>query len=175
MSMSSYIWGAGLIIAVFAIAPLIVLPSSKTVTRNKLVEADRSEVFQLLSTTQGFQLFNPYKDTDPDLQIKPFGPSDGVGAGFSFEGKEGKGTQTIVAMSENKTVKMNIDLGALGKPVQTFTLSPQGSKTLVEWSVKSDFGLNPVFRVFGLFVDGMLGPIYERGLDNMNKVLKAKV
>ena len=36
------------------------------------------------------------------------------------------------------------------------------------WTVTTDMGFNPVFRVFGLFMDRMLGKTYELGLKNIN-------
>ena len=108
------------------------------------------------------------------------GPSSGIGSGFSFDGKDGKGTQTIVAMEENRSVTMQIDLGAMGRPVTTFLLEPSSGllepspgATIVTWSTKSDFGMNPIGRVFGLFLDGMLGPDYETGLRKLAQASQA--
>lgn len=157
--------GAGAL-AIIALAPYA-LPASRTVERSAHVEAAPADIYALVSTTQGFQTFNPYRDTDPDLAITPMGPAAGVGAAFAFKGRDGEGTQTITRVEENARVEMLIDLGAMGQPVQTFTLEPQGTGTQVVWSVESRFGFNPVGRVFGLFMDGMLGPIYERGLSNL--------
>lgn len=39
--------------------------------------------------------------------------------------------------------------------------------SLVTWNVTSDMGFNPVFRIFGLFMDRMLGKTYELGLKNI--------
>ncbi|MEN0001955.1 MAG: SRPBCC family protein, partial [Pseudomonadota bacterium] len=110
---------------------------------------------------------------DANLKITMHGPSHGIGSGFAFDGKDGTGTQTIIAMEENKSVTMQIDLGAMGKPVTQFRLAPMDGKTEVTWSTKSDFGFNPVGRVFGLFLDGMLGPDYELGLRELNKAAQA--
>lgn len=157
-------------VAIIALVPFA-LPSSKTVERTAVIAAPVDDIYALLSTTEGFQTFNPYRDTDPNLEITPQGPASGVGAAFAFKGKEGAGTQTITSMEENHQVEMLIDLGSMGQPVQTFTLDPQGDATQVVWSVRSDFGMNPIGRVFGLFMDGMLGPIYERGLGNLSRAV----
>ncbi|MEM6382982.1 MAG: SRPBCC family protein [Pseudomonadota bacterium] len=161
---------AASLIALAAIAPFA-LPSSKTVERTAIVDADPSDIYALLASTQGFQTFNPYRDTDPNLAITPMGPEAGIGAAFAFKGKEGEGTQTITRLEENTEVEMLIDLGAMGQPVQTFTLNAHADGTQIVWSVESEFGLNPIGRVFGLFMDGMLGPIYERGLSNLANVV----
>ncbi len=88
------------------------------------------------------------------------------GSGFSFEGKEGKGTQTVTDVTATRVTHL-IDLGAMGKPVQTIEAKADGAGSHVTWTVTSDMGYNPVFRIFGLFMDRMLGKTYELGLNNI--------
>jgi hypothetical protein len=159
----------GIAAAVVAVTPFL-LPSSKTVQRSGFVKAAPEAVFAAVSSTAGYQLFNPYKDLDPNLKVTPFGPEAGVGAGFAFESKDGKGTSTVSAVEANKSVTFQIDLGFMGKPVQTITMTPENGGTRVNWSVTSTFGMNPMGRVFGLFMDRMLGPHYELGLKNMQRI-----
>jgi hypothetical protein len=147
------------------------LPSATTVTRSAVINANADTIYPLIASSQGFQRFNPYCDADPELTIELFGPENGVGSGFAFNGKEGKGTQTIIEAEQNSQVTMQIDLGAMGKPIQTFRLEDQGDGTRVTWSTRADFGINPVGRVFGLFLDKMLGKTYERGLVNLANVV----
>lgn len=153
------------IVAAIVLVALL-LPRKVVVTRSAQVAMSPADVVARVASTEGFQTFNPYCTTDPDLQITPFGPASGVGAGFRFEGKEGKGAQTVTGVTSD-TVTHLIDLGAMGKPVQTITARAQGNGSEVTWTVTSDMGFNPVFRIFGLFMDGMLGKTYELGLKNM--------
>jgi hypothetical protein len=153
------------ILAVLAIAALM-LPRAVVVTRETDVPIAPADIIARVASTEGFQTFNPYLSTDPDLTITPFGPESGVGSGFRFEGKEGKGTQTVTEVTETRVTHL-IDLGAMGKPVQTIEAVPMGDGARVTWTVTSDMGYNPIFRVFGLFMDRMLGGTYERGLKNI--------
>ena len=152
---------AALIAAPFA------LPSSVTVERTAVIDAAPEEVFEIFASGAGFQKINPWKDADPDLKIALSGPNRGVGSAFSFAGSEGEGTQTITALEDGRRVVTEIDLGPMGKPVQTFTIEPAESGARVVWSTEARFGMNPIGRVFGLFMDGRLGPVYERGLKNL--------
>ncbi|MEM1373266.1 MAG: SRPBCC family protein [Pseudomonadota bacterium] len=153
-------------VAVLALAALL-LPRKVVVTRNIDVSLSPEAVIERVASTEGFQTFNPYCTTDPDLKITPFGPASGVGSAFRFEGKEGKGTQTVTAVTATSVTHL-IDLGAMGKPVQTIKAEPNGSGACVTWTVTSDMGFNPVFRIFGLFMDRMLGKTYELGLKNIS-------
>lgn len=158
-------------IFVALIAAPYALPDHKVVERAAIIEATPDAIYPLLTSSAGFQSFNPYKDADPDLEIIFQGPAEGVGSGFAFSGRDGQGTQIITDMQDNASVTMQIDLGSMGQPVQTFTLEPINNGTRVVWSVESQFGMNPIGRVFGLFLDGMLGKTYERGLENLTRVV----
>ena len=155
---------AAIITALALIA--LLLPRKVVVTRQADIAMQPEDVIARVASTEGFQTFNPYCTTDPDLKITPFGPAAGVGSGFRFEGKEGKGTQTVTEATSTRVTHL-IDLGAMGKPVQTIEAEATDTGALVTWTVTSDMGYNPVFRIFGLFMDRMLGKTYELGLKNI--------
>ena len=144
----------------------LLLPRKVVVTRRADIAMAPEDVIHRVASTEGFQTFNPYCTTDPDLKITPFGPATGVGSGFRFEGKEGKGTQTVTEVTDMSVTHL-IDLGAMGKPVQKITAEATENGTRVTWSVTSDMGFNPIFRILGLFMDRMLGKTYELGLRNI--------
>lgn len=156
------------ILAVITAIALIafLLPRKVVVTRQAEVAMAPDDILARVSSTDGFQTFNPYCTTDPDLKITPFGPTAGVGSGFGFEGKDGKGTQTVTDVTATRVTHL-IDLGAMGKPVQSIEATATDKGALVTWTVTSDMGFNPIFRIFGLFMDRMLGKTYELGLKNM--------
>ncbi len=157
-----------IVIAVIAAVALIalLLPRKVVVTRQTDVALRPEDIIARVASTEGFQTFNPYCTTDPDLKITPFGPATGVGSGFRFEGKEGKGTQTVTALTATSVTHL-IDLGAMGKPVQKILAQATDTGARVTWTVTSDTGYNPIFRIFGLFMDRMLGKTYELGLENI--------
>ncbi|MEL6678133.1 MAG: SRPBCC family protein [Pseudomonadota bacterium] len=172
MALSTFILAGGAIAATVAALPYA-LPGSATVERSAIIDASPEEIFPLLASNRGFQKINPYLDADPKLKIAFSGPDYGVGSTFAFDGKDGKGTQTITAMEENRSVTNLIDLGSMGQPVQTFTLTPVEGGTKVVWSTTSEFGMNPIGRVIGLFMDGFLGKTYEKGLTNISNAVTA--
>lgn len=155
---------AAILAAVALIA--LLLPRKVVVTREADVAMTPEELIVRVASTEGFQTFNPYGTTDLDLKITAFGPAEGVGSGFRFEGKEGKGTQTVTDVTATSVTHL-IDLGAMGKPVQTIEAKATDVGAHVTWTVTSDMGFNPVFRIFGLFMDRMLGKTYELGLKNI--------
>ena len=142
------------------------MPRHVTIERSSVVSAAPDEVLALAASTEGYQQFNPYKTLDPNLKITGFGPSAGIGAGFAFDGKDGKGTLTVAEISDSH-VLYAIDMGPLGQPTQSITATPTAEGTVVTWRMESDMGFNPVFRVMGLFMERMMGPTFELGLENI--------
>ncbi|WP_298975886.1 SRPBCC family protein [uncultured Roseobacter sp.] len=155
-------------VAALAVATLA-LPRHVSIERSAMIEATPEAVIDLAASNTGYQTFNPYKDLDPNLQVQMFGPATGVGSGFSFEGKDGAGQQTVAAVTEEQVV-FDLDLGPLGQPTQAISAVAVDGATEVTWSMDMDLGMNPVFRVMGLFMDGMIGPNFELGLANIADV-----
>lgn len=157
--------GAGTI--ALAAAGSLLLPGKVRVERQAVIDATSEQVVALASSNAGYQQFNPFRTADPDLKITPFGPTSGIGSGFHFDGKGGKGSQTVADMTEN-SVRYQIDMGPMGQPVQTITTSPSQGGLLVTWSMDAEFGINPVQRIFGLFMDRMIGNTLQQGLANLD-------
>ncbi|MFT4296778.1 MAG: SRPBCC family protein [Micropruina sp.] len=137
-----------------------------TITRAGTVAGSADDIVALLASTRGYTEINPYRTADPKLVIEPFGPESGVGAGFSFAGKDGKGTQTVAAVRADG-VDFDIDMGAMGRSRQSIDLTPGRGGTQVTWSAKLDAGNNPVLRIFGLVANKVLGPSLETGIANL--------
>ena len=146
----------------------LALPRHVSVERAATLDAAPEAIIALAASNSGYQTFNPYKKLDPNLQIDLFGPTSGVGSGFFFDSKDGTGSQTVAAISPNQ-VTYAVDLGAMGTPTQSIAAVPADGGTLVTWRIDSDLGFNPVFRVFGMFMDSMIGPTFELGLEKLAK------
>lgn len=156
--------GTGML--VLAAAGTLLLPRHVHVERSATLAAAPEAVLALAASNTGFQRFNPYLSADPALNIAPFGPETGVGSGFAFDGRDGKGTQVVADVSDT-AVRYDIDLGPMGKPTQTIAAMPVDAGVVVTWSMDADMGFNPVGRVMGLFLDGMMGQTFEQGLGNL--------
>jgi hypothetical protein len=159
-------WGLGALVAGLTIVVLL-LPSTRRVERSIVVAADATAVFQLLNSQRGFDSVNPFRDDDPAIKTSFSGPNSGVGAAMAWESKNGDGSQIITSADPDRNIVMQLDLGAQGRPTQTFLIAPEGQGVRVTWRLDAKFGFNPIGRIVGQFMDGMLGPVYERGLQKI--------
>jgi carbon monoxide dehydrogenase subunit G len=153
-------------------AATLLLPRHVVVERSAHVSATPEAVLSMASSTDGYQRFNPYRSTEPNLQITAFGPAAGVGSGFHFVGKDTTGSQTVSAVHADR-VEYALDLGAMGQPTQSLRAADDGQGgALVTWTMHADLGINPLARVMGLMMDSFVGPTFEAGLANIDSVLK---
>lgn len=155
--------GAGVI--AMAGAGTFLAPRDVHVERTVAADVAAPEVIRLASSNALYQSFNPFKDTDPNLKIELFGPESGVGSGFHFESKDGKGSIVVKEVTDTY-VLYQLDLGPMGTPTQTISVK-DGKLT---WYMDADMGNNPIARVMGLFMDKMVGESFEKGLTNLAQV-----
>ena len=168
-----------IVIAVLAIILIVVgffLPKTSHVERSITINASRDAVFQQVNTFEDYNSWSPWFDRDPNAEYSYSGPDSGVGAQMSWKSDNsqvGNGAQKIVESTYPKLVKMELLFGEDPNPgYATFELEEVSSQqTKLTWSFDADFGNNIIGRYFGMFMDGMLGPDYEKGLQS----LKAKI
>lgn len=165
MALSTYVIGTAATLAALGGVTQL-LPRHAHVERSAFVAAPPEHIVALAASTAGYQRFNPYLSADPALRIDPFGPAEGVGAGFRFDGRDGRGSQ-VVAEVGSDGVRYDIDLGPMGRPVQAIRVAGAQGGTQVTWTMDMDLGRNPVSRVFGLFMDRMIGKTFNKGLENL--------
>jgi hypothetical protein len=157
---------SGAAVLALGIGATYLAPRDVEVRRSIILDSPPAEVLALAASTEGYQTFNPYRSANADLVITPFGPESGVGSGFAFQSAGGNGTQTVIEVTADH-VRYAIDLGPQGKPVQTIAARPVPGGTEVTWTMEADMGMNPVGRVFGLFMDRMIGKTFDTGLANL--------
>ena len=165
-----------LIIIVIAVG--LVLPSTARVERSIEIDAPADRIYPLISDFRQFNRWSPWLQRDPDMQITHVGPAAGRGAKMLWSSKRpdlGAGSQEIVAVKPGAMVKTLLDFGPQGTAFSSFQLQPQANgRTRVSWRFVTDFGFDLVGRYFGLWMDRLVGPDYEQGLENLKRLAEAE-
>ena len=160
-------------IVVLAVIVAFFLPRHAIVTRSVEIAAPPSAIYPIVSDLRRFNEWSPWADIDPAAVYTFTGPIDGVGQTLNWESKDekvGSGSMAIAAVEPDKRVDMSIDFGSQGTALASLALEPAASGTKVTWGLDSDLGLNPIARYFGMMMDGMIGPDYEKGLARLKAV-----
>lgn len=152
------------------------LPKTVHVERSTVVDAPPATIFTVVNTFKTFNNWSPWFSRDPKTTYVLEGPDAGVGAKMSWKSEKadvGSGSQQIVESKPFESVKTNLDFGAQGTAVATFTLAAEGAGTKVVWGLDTDLGMNPLSRWLGLMLDRLIGPDYEKGLAGLKKLAES--
>lgn len=171
-----------LLVIVATIALILVLailkPAEFRVTRSATLAVPASAVFAEINDFHRWQNWSPWEKMDPNLKRTFEGPASGMGSIYSWEGnkKVGSGRMTIAASLPSELIRIRLEFL---KPwestcVTEFTLVPEGSSTVVTWTMSGPNSF--VSKLIGVFMsmDKMIGSDFEKGLTNLKSTLEPK-
>ena len=148
-----------------------------TVQRSAAIDAPAGRIYAELVDFHRWPAWSPWEDLDPAMQRSYAGPAQGAGAVYAWSGnrKAGEGSMKITHVVEPH----RLDIALLfEKPFRAhneirFELAPEGSGTLVTWTMtgRRTFAT----RVMGLVrsMDSMVGRDFEKGLARLKAVVEA--
>ena len=162
-----------LVLAVLAIT--VILPRNIAVEREIVIETSADKIYPHINNLKKWQKWNPWLAKDPDMKITYEGPEAGVGAKYAWVSEtQGSGNMEITKVAENRMIETALKFDGQGDSQAIFTLEKAGeNKTKVIWHLASDMGANPIGKVFGMFMDGMVGPDFEDGLKRMKTTVES--
>lgn len=149
------------------------LPRHTHVERSLLINTPANQLFEQVNTLKNWPNWSPWHKIDPKMRIEYFGYQQGVGAKYTWESENqqvGNGSLTIIKSIPFDTIVTEMDFMKNGKANSNFIFIKKPSGTLVTWIMESDLGWNPISRYFGLMMDRMVGPDFEKGLANLRDV-----
>ncbi len=161
---------AFVVVLVLVIGISFVLPATTTVVRSTTIQAPACNVYTLLDGYAWWNDFSPWAGVDPDAVYSYEGPETGVGATMLWSSEDpnvGTGSMVVSTVTPCVTLGHDLDFGQQGTARATWTLTPTDGGVTASWDLVSEHGMNPAARYFGLLLDGMIGPDYEKGLANL--------
>jgi len=148
------------------------LPQQVCVERSLVIRAPREVIAAHVTDLKKWDSWSPWAKLDPKMKVKISDPSSGVGAWMAWDSEQenvGKGKMTLTVITPDSCQQM-MDYG-MGEPAMAaFYFLPTEGGTQVRWTGHFEMGNNPMGRWMGLFLDGMVGKDYEKGLANLAKV-----
>ena len=157
----------------------LVGPDEYHLERSVTINAPAPVIYQELNSYKNNNEWSPWAEKDPNAKYTYEGPSEGVGTKmiWSSEKEEvGDGSMWIVENTPNKMVNNRMTFGSYpGEPYARFELEDAGQgSTKVTWTYEEDLqGIAPIFGVF-FDLETMLGPDYEKGLNNLKAYIENK-
>jgi uncharacterized protein YndB with AHSA1/START domain len=152
-----------------------VLPDKAHVTRSTVIDAPPEKIFAVVSDLRRSKDWSPWFALDPQMTVTFEGEGAGVGQKMSWSSQKpdvGSGSQQTVGLVDNKQVVAALDFGEMGQATATVDLAPDGAGTRVDWALEMPLR-NIIERWFGLIMDLMVGPDFEKGLANLKAHVEA--
>ena len=163
------------LLIVLLLVTAMFLPAKTHVERSVVINAKPQLIYEYVQDFKKFNQWSPWAAIDRNTQYTYSEPSFGVGAHMSWQSDHpdvGSGAQKILSVTPNQYVEVELDFGDMGIANANYVLIPLGDTTKVTWNFDDDNGYNPVARLFGVMMDGMLGPVYENGLAALKTVVE---
>jgi hypothetical protein len=156
-----------LVLAAFA------LPRQYKIQRSLVMKAKPEAVLAQVADLKAWKNWGAWQERDPQMKLSYSNPATGVGAWSQWESaKEGNGKMTITSQTPTKVVYA-LEFPDMGmSSTGSMELAADAGGTKVIWIDAGDLGMNPMSRWFGLFLDGMIGPDFEKGLSNIKKIVE---
>lgn len=166
-----------LALIVLLIVIALFLPSAAHVERSASISAPPAVVFDIVNSLKRFNEWSPWYELDPAARFDYSGPESGVGARVQWSSETpelGAGSQEIIESVPAERVRTQLDFADDGQAQANLELAPEGDGTKVTWALDMQFGYNLPARYFGLWLDRVLGPYYEQGLENLKVIAEAE-
>lgn len=157
---------------VFAIIGAFFSPKSH-IERSIVINAQPAVIFGQINSLKNAIKWMPWGEKDPNTKYAFEGPESGVGAKMSWQSEVvGNGSQWIIASEENKHLKTGMNFDMDGTYTAEIFLEPAEGGTKVTWTYDGDvtdagMATSLMGKLMGKFMDGLLGPDYEKGLNNL--------
>lgn len=168
---------AVVIIAILVLGLLggFLMPSSYDVERSIVVQRDAATIYPYLSSPRKWQEWTPWtKERYPQMTTEYSGPEMGAGAKSSWvDPDNGNGSMVMTKADPKKGVHYDLSFEGWSKSEGRLLMEEADGGTKVVMGMRGDFGMNPVYRYFGLMMDGAMGAEFEQGLAKLKRVVEA--
>lgn len=169
------IWILAIILVLVIIGFL--LPKTYKVERSVYIKAKPELIYDLTSNFNKWKLWVPWsKALDSTAVFTLEGKEGQPGSIWKWEGKvlgNGQMTATEFVPGQLLAYDLSFDKGKYQSKGK-ITIAAMADSCKVSWIDEGDLGYNPVNRYFGLMMDKMMGPDFEKGMKKLKTVCEAR-
>lgn len=139
-----------------------------------------ASVYAQLNDLKSYDKWMPWNQKDPNMKKTWGEKTAGEGAWYSWESKVkdvGNGKMTITESTPDKSVKTDLNFMENGTAKAGWDIVEKDGGSDVKWYMDSEATGNFLWAAMSkymfLFMDKMVGPDFEKGLENLKKVAEA--
>lgn len=165
-----------ILLLVISAIGLLFFPSHIHVERSVVIDQNRSMVYDFTTDLKNYQQWSPWYELDTAAVYTYSNVTSGAGAAMSWESKVdkvGSGTMTITDVVKDSMVALDLNFMKNGVAKGSYFYSDEGSGTKMTWGLDFEAGMNPLLRIMGKFMDKMVGPDFDRGLNKLKALMES--
>ena len=161
------------LLGLFAVVTIIglLIPSSVKISRGVIINADSATLFRALSDVKQWNQWLPWITTDSGAIVQLSPVTNQPGSFFRWKGVRYKSAGTIsIKEIKNDEILLLHELQGMNKADGGFRIRSTGAKgevTEVLWYMEYKLKWYPWERFYGIFVDHIIGPAFEKGLEQL--------
>lgn len=148
------------------------LPNKGGFERSVMIAAPDSLIFQKINHLPNWETWSPWKDLDKSQKITYPDRLTGEGAVYTWKGDlTGTGKLTILKSNANDSIATRIDIDQNNYSLENWYFEAKEDSIEVTWRMETE--LHGMTKWSGLMMDQMLGPSYEKGLQNLKELCES--
>ena len=153
------------------------LPKNYKVVRSVSIKSNPDLIYDLTGNFNKWKVWVPWtKALDSTVRFEMTGKEGEVGATWKWDGKiMGNGQMTATEFRKGELMAYDLEFQhGKYKSKGKITIEKTGDSCKVTWTDEGDLGYNPISRYFGLMMDKMMGPDFEKGLKKLKTVCEPR-
>ncbi len=156
-------------LALLATVMGLLMPSTVKITRGIIVDADSAKVDLVLRQMDGWSKWMPWIDTTSGVLIQQQGRSGIAGSVLKWKSLDGKRVGSITYKSRQPgNLLLGYEFTGMNKAEGGFRIRKiSEGRTEVQWFMEYPLKWYPWERFYGIFIDSMIGSVFENGLQNL--------
>ncbi|MES2050172.1 MAG: SRPBCC family protein [Pseudomonadota bacterium] len=172
MKILKWVFGIILSLVILILAIAMMLPNEYAVTRTITIKAPAEKIYALVVDPKEWKKWSVWNQRDPAMQMTYSGPATGAGAGWDWQSKtQGNGGMKFTSAVVNQKIDYELHFEGMGQPsTGAMLFEAQSGATKITWSMHGTSEGNLMMKLFAPFMDKMVGPDFQAGLDNLKKL-----
>ncbi len=142
------------------------------IKRSRVIKAPVEVVFENVNDFKNWENWSPWFEMDQTIVTSYPDTTSGVGASYSWKGKDGSGSMKTISAIPNKEIIQQVDFNSDSKPEVYWNFTKVDLGTEVTWGMrgKNSFG-EKFYWLFKGGIEKNTIPIYDRGLELLEKYI----
>jgi hypothetical protein len=150
------------------------MPKHWSVERSMLLNAEPGKIHPIVGNLESWPRWMPWMEDDPGMQLTFEGKAGEPGSKMIWKSeKMGNGQLTVTSSDPAAGLDYEMMMDEFIEPARgSIHYAPAGTATRVTWKDQGTFGTNPLLRLLGPMMEGMLEQYFDKGLTNVKSIVE---